>query len=243
MTLLATYESQLQNIQKSPKFIEGEPAIFEGYSIITPPGLEDPDNTDFYQNLEAFQKQLVNQVEPGLIVPTPIESYHFTVADLIWDGAYKDAAQNNPNFDQQLKACIQESFEKYQESAVTGGSLQWQILGLLIYPRSLVVGLAPKDESVYEQIAELRRSIYQNSGLMGLGIEQQYYFTAHITLGYFGEIPENLDRDNLANLLSKFNDQWLENDPQILSIKQVQLRKFTNMTRFERESDYPILEL
>lgn len=243
LTLEATYQTQLQNIQTSPKFTGDEPAPFAGYSIITPPALEDQDNAKFYQDLEGFRQQLIKEVEPKLIVPVPSDSYHFTIADLIWDGAYRDACQNNPNFEQQLKECIRESFQNYQQSSVSGGLSQWQILGLLIFPRALVVALVPRDESVYEEIAQLRRSIYQNSGLISLGIEQQYYFTAHITLGYFGEIPSHLDRDRLASLLSSFNDQWLENDPQIFTIKKVQLRRFKDMTCFERESDYPVLEI
>lgn len=243
LTLEATYQTQLQNIQKSPKFTGDQPAPFAGYSVITPPGLEDLENAEFYKHLEKVQHQIINQVEPKIIIPTPLESYHFTVADLIWDGAYRDAAENNPNFEQQLQDCIRESFQIYQDSAVPSELSQWQVLGLLIFTRSLVVGLVPQDESVYEQIAQLRRSIYQNSGLIALGIDQQYHFTAHITLGYFGEIPADLDRDNLASLLSKFNDQWIENDPQILTIKQVELRRFKDMTCFEREPNYPQLQL
>jgi hypothetical protein len=76
---------------------------------------------------------------------------------------------------------------------------------------------------------------------MALGIEQQYYFTAHITLGYFGEISDNLNRDHVANILTEFNDQCLETEPQFLQIKQAELRKFDDMMSYDRESDWPVL--
>lgn len=243
LTLTATYETQLENIQKSPKFKGNEAVYFPGYSIITPLALEDRDNTDFYDHLGEFQQQLMEQVEPGLIIPVPPDSFHFTVADLIWDSTYKQAVAERTNFDQQLKDCIRDSFQSYQQVTINKNPSQWQILGLLVFPRSLVVGLVPKDEPSYQQIAQLRRSIYQNAGLMALGIDQRYYFTAHITLGYFGEISSQFKRQDLANLLSIFNDRWLEIDPQILNIKEVQLRKFADMITFHTEEDTPKIEL
>lgn len=242
LTLPATYQTQLQNIQKSPKFEEGRAVPFPGYSAISPPGQEDSENSAFYSNLEASQQQLLQQLEQGLMVPVPPESFHLTVADLIWDSSYRDAVRENPEFDRQLQACIRESFQQYQQAAGEVSPVQWQLLGLLIFPRALAVGLVPKDEQAYEQILQLRRSIYQNSGLIALGIEQQYYFTAHITLGYFGEIPPHLDRDRLGNFLSTFNEQWLETEPQMLTVERVELRKFEDMIHYDREPDWPVLE-
>jgi hypothetical protein len=101
----------------------------------------------------------------------------------------------------------------------------------------------PEDEPSYQQILALRRTIYQNAHLIALGIEQQYYFTAHITLGYFGDVAADLDRDRLANLLASFNERWLATAPQILTIKQVQLRQFADMTAFNREPDWPVVDV
>lgn len=242
LTLPTTYQTQLQNIQKSPKF-EGEKAVyFPGYSVITPPWQEDSENTGFYSSLQATQKQLLEKLTPGLMIPVPAESFHLTVADLIWDNGYRAASKENPGFDQQLQNYIRDSFQKYQEFIVQQGPIEWELVGLVIFPRALGVALVPQNEEAYEQILQLRRSIYQNRQLFGLGIQQQYYFTAHITLGYFGEISPELDRDHLAAILSTFNDHWLESEPQVLTIEQAQLRKFNDMTRFERESDWPIVK-
>jgi hypothetical protein len=243
LTLPTTYETQLQNIQKSPKF-DGDQAVpFPGYTVTTPPAIIDRDNEKFYTHLTASQKQLLQQVEPGLLVPVPPDSFHITIADLIWDRDYQNATQDNPHFAQQLQQCIQDSFDSYQRLEISKSDNQWQLLGMLVFPRALVVGLVPNSESNYQKIAQLRRSIYQNSNLIALGINQQYHFTAHVTLGYFSNIPKNSERQNLANILTSFNDYWLDNEPQILTINQVELRKFENMLEYTRESDYPVIQL
>jgi hypothetical protein len=74
-----------------------------------------------------------------------------------------------------------------------------------------------------------------------LGIEQQYHFTGHITLAYFGEIPKTLDRDRLSVHLTEFNNQWIDN-PQKILIERAELRKFTDMTKYTREDHWPIFE-
>ena len=247
LALPADYLSQLQNIQESPKFKplpdgDRQAVAFPGYSVITPPWGEDPKNTEFYTPLQTLQAQLVQELDPGLLVPVPPESFHLTVADLIWDSAYRNAVSENPDFESQLRDRIEESFRYYQQSVTSSSQIRWQLLGLMIRPRALTVCLIPKDEQSYDQILQLRRSIYQNSDLIALGIEQQYYFTAHITLGYFGEISPDLKRDRISDTLVAFDQQWLETEPQIMMIHQAQLCKFDDMTRYYREPSWPILE-
>jgi hypothetical protein len=243
LTLPATYQTQLQNIQKSPKFEGGKAVSFPGYSIVTPPCSEEASNFTFYSNLETHQNQLLEQLEHGLFIPVPPTSFHLTVADLIWSSGYKEAIQDNPDFDRQLYSCIRESFYHYQQLASRKDTIQWQLMGLVVFTRALAVALVPKNEAAYEEILQLRRSIYQNSNLIALGIEQQYYFTAHITLGYFNEISPHLDRERMATTLSTFNDRWLEAEPQVLTVQEVQLRKFKDMTHFQRESHWPMVQL
>ena len=247
LSLPGKYGSQLQNIQESPKFkshTEGktEPAPFPGYSVITPPWGEESENTEFYSNLKAFQQQLLQQLNQGLLLPVPPESFHLTLADLIWEEAYREVVRKNPEFEEQLRWHIAESFQQYQQFADKSSPVQWQLLGLMIRPRALNVCLVPKDEASYQQILQLRRSIYQNANLIELGIEQQYHFTAHITLGYFGKISPDLDRANLAKTLAALDQHWLETEPQVLKIHRAELRKFEDMTRFEREPHWPMLE-
>jgi hypothetical protein len=76
---------------------------------------------------------------------------------------------------------------------------------------------------------------------MALGIEQQYNFTAHITLGYFDEIPANFNIETTTEQLNQINDHWLESEPQIFKIRQAELRHFSDMTQFQRDADDPIL--
>jgi hypothetical protein len=241
LTLSATYQTQLPHIQASPKFQQGKAISFPGYSIITPPSDEDADNETLYQGLVKAQDRLVEAFGEFLI-PLPPASFHLTIADLIWDSQYKAAIAENPQFEQQLKNCIRDTFQGYQLPELESEPIQWQILGLGIFPRAIAVVLVPKQEHDYLPILELRRSLYQNPALIALGIEQQYNFTAHITLGYFDEIPSDLDREQFTQTLGQLNDYWLEMEPQVLQIPTIQLRQFTDMTHFYRNEDDPFLD-
>ncbi|QLE59096.1 DUF1868 domain-containing protein [Nostoc sp. TCL26-01] len=246
MTLPEAYKSQVQHIQESYKFQPSsgirQAAPFPGYSLITPSGAEDTDNSGFYAMLQAYQQELLGlAIANDLIVPVPAASFHLTLADLIWDSAYRDACDKNPEFEQQLRTCIAEILQQYQQSLTSASKpISWQMLGLVVMPRAVGVCLVPKDEHSYEQIIKFRRTIYQNSKLIALGIEQHYHLTAHITLGYFGEIAPDLDRSSLSNVLSEFNQKWLSEIPEFL-IHRVELRKFDDMTRYYRELDWPSL--
>ncbi|WP_413174055.1 DUF1868 domain-containing protein [Anabaena azotica] len=247
MTLPEFYRTQVQHIQESSKFRQNsgvrEAAPFPGYTLITPAAAEDTENAAFYTQIETYQRSLLElPVNGDLIVPVPPASFHLTVADLIWDHAFVHATEKNPHFEQELNSCLGDLFNQYQQlRRKATDPISWQMLGLIVMPRAIGVCLIPKDERCYEEIIQLRRLIYQNRKLMGLGIEQHYNFTAHITLGYFGEIPAELDRIQLSNQLSDLNQQWLLNFPEIL-IRRVELRKFDNMTKYYRQPNWTSLD-
>ncbi|GBF82713.1 DUF1868 domain-containing protein [Aphanothece sacrum] len=243
LTLSPTYETQLQNIQKSPKFENRQPVPFPGYTVITPLYQDDNLNREFYHNLATTQKELLEQIDSEILIPLPPESFHLTVADLIWNDGYRVSVEQHPNFHEKIRNCLRERFQTYQNLVSETGKSQWQLVGLLVFPRALVVGLVPCNESSYDKIVKLRQSIYQNLDLIGLGVQQQYHFTAHVTLGYFDAIPSELDRDYLANILASFNDKWLGTDPQILTIDKVELRRFEDMTNYLADPNNPQVEI
>ena len=238
LTLPTACSVQLQTIQNSPKFVAGKPVSFPGYSIITPPTAEDPDNQEFYQQIEIIQQQLSQQLEPNFFIPLPAKSFHFTLADLIWDESYRQAVALNNSFEPALHQEIAASFQQYQESVSNEQPLTWQLWGVMTRPRAIMACLVPKDQASYESVIQLRRFLYQNAGLIGLGIEQQYDLTAHITLGYFDQIPPNLNRDRLCIILSQINDRLLESELPVFTIKEAQLRKFEDMISYNREADW-----
>jgi hypothetical protein len=247
MTLPATYKSQIANIQESPKFKLTEngirqPVSFPGYSAITPPGAEDPDNAGVFASLSACQQHLVKQLEPDLLVLVDPASFHFTLADLIWDSAYRTVIAANPDFESQIRDRIEDSFRIYQSSVVESKPIRWQIMGLTVRPRAIEVSLVPKDEYSYDRIIAFRRAIYQSSSLMALGIEQQYYFTAHTTLAYFANVNREIDRERLSDTLQEYNMHWLDN-PQEIILAEAQLRKFSDMYTYERQPNFPIVRL
>lgn len=246
LTQPALYPTQLNNIQESPKFQQDESGrvqarFFPGYSVITPPYEDDPTNEGFYYHLAQTQKRLLSQLPQDFILPVPPASFHMTLADLIWGDDFQMAVDQNPDFEKQLKYQIGISFDSYQKEQYIAKSLQWQLIGLIIRPRAIVVGLLPKDENSYDQLIQLRRAIYQNQGLLSLGLEQHYHFLAHVTLGYFGKVLDNAERDEICTTLTAISDQWLEADPKLLTIHRAELRKFSDMTSFTRESDFPVI--
>ena len=242
MTLPTTHQTQLQNIQKSPKFDGTRAVPFPGYSIVTPTWEDDRENYDFYTCLKSCQEELLRQLNSGVIIPVPPETFHVTIADLVWDNRYQDALAVNPEFDHQLKTRIAQSFQQYRQSLDIRAPIASQLLGISVFPRAIAVCLVPKNETDYQRIVALRRSIYQNPGIIALGIEQQYNFTAHITLGYFGDLAPNFEPKPLLTALAELNDRWLENPAPDLKIIQAQLRKFEDMITYNREPDWPVVE-
>ncbi len=247
MTLPEAYQSQVQYIQPSPKYYRDsagtiQPAAFPGCTIISPPWIDDEQNQGFYSHLEQYQQRVLQQLESDLVIPVPANSFHFTLADLIWASSYRDAVENNPDFESQLQTQVARSFEKSQSLIQSEKPIYWQILGVFLRTRAIGVCLVPKDEDSYNRIVELRRMLYQNPDLIALGIEQQYNFTAHITLGYFGEAAATVDRDQLGQQLIQLNEWWLEAGAQELWVQRADLRKFDDMTRYYREPDWPTVQ-
>jgi hypothetical protein len=246
LTLPETYRSQVQHLQESPKFqLEAakgrQPAPFPGYTIVTPPGKEDAKNAALHESLTQYQQQLLHKLGAELFVPVPPASFHMTLADLIWDNAYRDASQEKPEFEVQLQDQIATIFR--QSHAMTEGKpLQFQALGLMVMPRAIAVCLAPADEHSYDRVLKLRRAVFQNSDLIGLGIEQQYYFTPHITLGYFGSIPSPEALVELGDSFVQLNQQWLEQETKAFWVDRAELRKFDDMTHYYRKPDWAMFE-
>lgn len=238
------YKTQVQHIHSSPKFQllpggERKAVAFAGYTIIAPPAQEDKQNIEFYESLNSFQKQLIELTPNNLIIPVPPSSLHVTLADLIWESAYSYAQENVEEFDVKLHSAIAKIFEQYQQSKPLVTPIEWQVLGVTVMPRAIGVSLVPKNENSYNQILNLRRAIYQSPDLTALGLEQHYHFTPHITLGYFGEVAPNLDRDRLGQTIVELSQQ-LSDYPEF-KIYQAELRKFDDMTRYYREQDWSTL--
>ncbi|HHP7230730.1 MAG TPA: DUF1868 domain-containing protein [Xenococcaceae cyanobacterium] len=242
LTLKSTHVLQLKTIQKSPKFEQGKVMHFPGYSVITPPSSEDNLNNDFYHKIENIQQELNQFIDVGTIIPLPAPSFHFTIADLIWDNNYQQAVAENSDFPQQLREEIKHSFTQYQIPKEQFNTVEWQLYGIAIRPRAIMMCLAPKDQKSYQAIMELRSRIYQNAGLIALGIEQQYDFTGHITLGYFGEIPEDFNSSHLSETIAKINDSLLEDNLPVLKINRIELRQFDDMVTYYRQPDWAVVE-
>jgi hypothetical protein len=242
MTLPSNYEQQLHNIQPSPKFKQGQPVEFPGFSVITPPWAEENVNDHLYKYLEKVTMQLEQELGKNLFIALPSSTFHLTIVDLIWEKSYLNALKEKSNFDQLLIKEITKIFKQYQETIQELNSLELEVLGLSIFPRAISVCLAPTETS-YKIIIKLRQLIYQAEQIIKLGIEQQYDFVAHVTLGYFGEIGANLDFNQVQSTLTKINEQWLDEAPPLFQLKTIELRKFNDMITYNRQEDWPTIQL
>ena len=133
LTLPSACALQLQGIQQSPKFVDGKPAPFPGYSVITPPAAEDSANQKFYQQVKTLQQQLFEGLGNDFFIPLPSGSFHFTLADLVWDESYRQLVKENPNFDSELQQQIAASIEEYQAEA-NNEPIAWQLWGVITRP-------------------------------------------------------------------------------------------------------------
>jgi hypothetical protein len=255
LTLPATYESQIGTVQESPKFKPDangirQPVAFPGYSVVAPPALEDTANKGFYGDLFECQTELAKRLEPDSIVCVDPDSFHITFADLIWDSALKSALAANGEFEQKLCDRVRDSFDLYANSRLPeegetpppSTPVKWQIMGFTVRPRAIEVSLVPKDAESYQRVVNLRRAIYQSSSLIRLGIEQQYYFTAHVTLAYFGNVDRSFDRVAICDILQDYNMRWIDR-PQEMLLHRAELRKFTDMSNYIRQPEWPTVEL
>lgn len=245
MTLPDTYRSQVQHIQESPKFKrlaneKWQASDFPGYTVVTPCGADDSENVALFDRLKTYQTQVLQQVGTNLLAAVSPESFHLTLADLIWDSAYRHASEENPGFEAQLRGRIAESFQQCHSFSQVR-PIRFQVLGLMVMTRAVAVCLAPTDEESYDRILKLRRAIYQNPEVIAIGIEQQYYFTPHITLGYFGDTA-GVEVDRLSQTLDNLNKHWLEASPQEFWVHRAELRKFDDMTTYYREPDWPVFQ-
>lgn len=245
LTLPETYRSQVQHIQESPKFRSHsdqgrQPVPFPGYTVITPSASDDPENAALYAHLRQYQQQVQQALSPRLFVPIPPDSFHLTLADLIWDSAYRHAVED-PEFEPKLQQQIAQIFQKSQ-TLTEGKPIRFQVIGLLMMTRAIAVCLVPTEEHAYDRLLKFRRALFQNSDLIRLGIEQQYYFTPHITLGYFGEIPTAEQLAELGDRIVDLNQRWLDKELPPFWVQRAELRKFDDMTRYYREPDWAVLE-
>lgn len=227
---------QVRHVQPSPKFHQGQVLDFPGYTLITPPAAEDGINADCYAWLTDLQRRLVARLSADVFIPITAGGFHLTVADLLWSDRYQMVLGSNPQFKAQLVAAIEQSFQQYRELWSSLPRPLFQPIGLALFPRAITVALLPSREQDYEAIMNLRRTLYQNSSLIALGIEQQYNFTGHVTLGYFGEGVAQPDQgEALVGVINDLNELWLEQPPPPFTVSQVELRQFPNMNLYVKE--------
>lgn len=242
LTQQSHYEQQLPIIHSSPKYersgSDWAAVPFPGCSVIAPPSGEDPVNQGFYEQLHGVQVKLATDLPEDLFIPLPAASLHLTLADLLWAENYSQA-QSIEGFEAKLSQEMGQVFQDMPQS--NSAPIRFQAVGYMVMARALGICLVPETEASYERVRLLRRSLYQQPGLLALGIEQQYHFTAHITLGYFGEVGEGLDFEAIAQRLVELNQTEITALPEFV-VQRAELRQFDDMAAYQRAPDWPVLE-
>lgn len=238
------YQSTLQYLQKSPKFSQSDDGkvtavSFPGYTLMSRPQSEDSVNGVAYTNLQSLYQQMATAFPAGTLAALPLASYHMTIADLIWDSAYHDRRLNT-SYDDQFRHRLADVLAQVETQVVGPAPVSWQVLGCMIMPRAIGVCLVPHSEASYSRTLEVRRAIYQDAALMGLGIDQQYHFTAHVTLAYVADVLPTLDRAAIAHHFQTINTT-LAQTPITLDLDRAELRHFADMTSYTRAADWPVL--
>lgn len=261
------YQQQLPRIHSSPKYQRTdagwEAVPFPGCSIIAPPGGEDPVNHGFYEALAQAQQTLQASLPENFLIPLPADSLHVTLADLLWADAYRQASVK-PDFAPKLQQEMASIFQAV--SPQKQAPLKFQALGYMLMPRAIGVCLVPDTEAGFSRLLTLRRSIYQQESLLGLGIEQHYNLILHITLAYFGEVPAYLgsetaekapgqasgqasgpasgqasEIETLSRRLVELNQSAIVSLPEFV-VERAELRQFDDMTTYHRQPEWPVLE-
>ena len=236
------YEQQLPIIHSSPKYRRSgdhwAAVPFPGCTVIAPPSGEDPVNQGFYEQLHSVQAKLRLDLPQDLFIPLPAESLHLTLADLLWAENYSQA-QATEGFEAKLSQEIGQVFQAMPKNQ--SAPIRFQAVGYMVMARALGICLVPETEATYERVRLLRRSLYQQPGLLALGIEQQYHFTAHITLGYFGDVDEGLEVEAISQRLVELNQTEITALPEFV-VQRAELRQFDDMTAYQRAPGWPVLE-
>lgn len=211
------------------------PEPYPGYTIITPPFLEETENIRTYARLADVQRELLQLVDESIYVPVPVSSFHITIADLISGSGYENKVQNSGYEialrDSVLRVCYR------AVDQIHGCPPSMRICGLTLFPSVIIAIVSIEDEPGYGRLLRLRELIYDDTDLKHLGVSKQFSFTGHVTLAYVEEIPTENSLKKLAQAIKQLNQDFFDK-PLPLKIGTAELRKFEDMSRYYRTAGW-----
>lgn len=202
---------------------------------------EDKTNLEAYNILINVRKQLFHDTRYSKkCVPVPDDTLHMTLADLISQQAYvlnvKESKRERELIDEVKN--IFDDFTSNNQHDIP----QMKLKGLSLVPQSpvcLVAIVDPRTPKDCTTLMELRRFIHDRSPiLIDMGVKRQFPYVFHITLAYIEGFLSKDDRNQLKDKILELNKSIFHNSKVIpFNILSAELRKFDDVSRFDRDPD------
>ncbi len=146
--------------------------------------------------LKTLQEKI--QVLTHDFAPVPPETFHLTVADLIWGDKYAALIQSQ-GCEMQNTQIFQRVNAIFQGLEIRSLTQHATIVGVGGFPGA-VVAFVNFEEAVYNRIMTLRDKIYTDLILAQYGVFRERPFLGHITLGYIEGVPPHGLNDALNTI-------------------------------------------
>ena len=237
----------LAGLKRSEKYLpSGAPAPFPGFTLMTPPGAQDPLQSELYQRLTGLQRALARSLGEGRLSLLPPESFHLTVADLFAAEAAQAAGRqlSAPGAPEEprspgelfpgemlLGRRLLSWFQREIPALSSPLPWRWEVAGLALFEHALVLLFRPSRERDYQQLTELRETIYGSPELAALGLRAPRPLMAHITLAYYQSLPPLEER--LSSWVGKISATQQRLQGSLFQLERARLCRFSSMEDYQ----------
>jgi len=241
------HEISLEGIQASvPKIMPSghftyknsywDPEPYEGFAILSM--IQDnPGNHVLDEKLREIQIEIASVFQnPGSYYSLPPASYHQTIANTLSAERFQKHIQI-PGLEKEYPEIIENSFRKIR-SYHENEPIRMSMVGLSIFKTAIgILGIFKKEED-YLRILRFRQKFYSHHPLQELGVRMTRPFIGHITLGYFEKSLLDSEAESLSRKVQELNEE-IFTAPPVFFISQAGLRKYQNLSQFDRKDDFP----
>ena len=221
--------TSLAKIETSEKFRDGVAQPIAGCTLITPPHGESERCSAVYSEIHNARSTILEMLGVRFNL-VPRACLHVTAADVLSGAQYESVRLSVPDLEVRLRDRMSTLFDG---QAKLNSPLEWQVSGLAFFQHALVAVLAPRSERDYAPIQRLRQDIYGDGALRALGVKTPLPFVAHVTLGYYEEVPPPEIRQGWLNKYRALQTRLGLADGAFM-IDCLDLRWFKDMTAYHR---------
>lgn len=212
------------------------PEPYEGFAILSMTQ-DNPGNVHLNERLKELQIEIESIFNhPGTFYSLPTVSYHQTIANTLSAERFQKHIKV-PGLEKDYPEIIGNAFRKIH-SFNENEPIRMSMVGLSIFRTAIgILGIFKKEDD-YFRILRFRQKFYSNHPLQELGIRMTRPFIGHITLGYFEKVPDPGEAQLLSNKIQELNHELFKVPP-VFFISQAGLRKYLNLSQFDRKDEFP----